>query len=211
VDAGTLLVRNGFTHYPQAREEFRYFRGDLARPARIILLDGSGSISFDVLDWLAEQEIPLIRISWTGEVVTAIGGNGYSADRQKVEWQRRVRNNPRERLEFSQDLIREKIANAVVTLDRVIPSSPARVSATAVLMGKLQELDFRPPTTVEALRGLEGQAAAAYFGAWQDVPLRWKSSKRRPILDAWRTIGAKGWGELIVIPAVPILLRSAGY
>lgn len=79
VDAGTLLVRNGFTHYPQAREEFRYFRGDLARPARIILLDGSGSISFDVLDWLAEQEIPLIRISWTGEVVTAIGGNGYSA------------------------------------------------------------------------------------------------------------------------------------
>jgi hypothetical protein len=33
-------------------------------------LDGSGSISFDVLDWLAEQEIPLIRISWTGEVVT---------------------------------------------------------------------------------------------------------------------------------------------
>src|SRR3954464_11708895 len=28
---------------------------------------------------------PLIRISWTGEVVTAIGGNGYSADRSKPE------------------------------------------------------------------------------------------------------------------------------
>ena len=75
VQAGTLLVRNGFTHYPQQREEFRYFRGDLDRPARIILLDGSGSISFDVLDWLAEQDVPLIRISWTGEVVTVAGAD----------------------------------------------------------------------------------------------------------------------------------------
>ena len=63
VASGTLLIKNGFTHYPQQREEFRFFRGDLNRPARIILLDGSGSISFDVLDWLAEQDIPLVRIS----------------------------------------------------------------------------------------------------------------------------------------------------
>src|SRR5215217_4620161 len=104
VDAGTLLIRNGFTHYPQQREEFRYFRGDLDRPARIILLDGSGSISFDVLDWLAEQDVPLIRISWTGEVVT-VASTAYSADPKKVEWQRKMRNNPEERLKFSCDLI----------------------------------------------------------------------------------------------------------
>ena len=34
----------------------RFFRGDLSLPSRIILLDGSGTISFDVLSWLAEQE-----------------------------------------------------------------------------------------------------------------------------------------------------------
>jgi len=50
VEGGTLLIKNGFTHYPQQREEYRYFQGDLDRPARIIVLDGSGSISFDVLD-----------------------------------------------------------------------------------------------------------------------------------------------------------------
>src|SRR3954471_11859308 len=88
VEAGTLLIKNGFTHYPQQREEYRYFQGDLDRPARIIVLDGSGSISFNVLDWLAEQDIPLIRISWTGEAVAVIGGNGYCADRDKVNWQR---------------------------------------------------------------------------------------------------------------------------
>jgi CRISPR-associated endonuclease Cas1 len=200
VDAGTLLTRTGFTHYPQSREEFRYFRGDLDRPARIILLDGSGSISFDVLDWLAEQEIPLIRISWTGEVVTVIGANGYSADREKIEWQRQTRANPVARLEFCRALIREKIANAVVTLDQVIPKSPARVSASAMLMSKLQQLDFRPPATVDALRGVEGQAAGAYFGAWQGIPLKWKSEKRRPIPEAWRTLGPRSSTRAEIVP-----------
>src|SRR5215211_5269036 len=116
VEAGTLLIRNGFTHYPQQREEFRFFRGDLDRPARIILLDGSGSISFDVLDWLAEQDIPLIRISWTGEVVT-VAAAGYSADPKKVEWQRKTRAAPGERLAFSCELIRQKIQNSIVTLE----------------------------------------------------------------------------------------------
>ena len=30
IDAGSLLINNGFTHYPQAREIYRLFRGDLS-------------------------------------------------------------------------------------------------------------------------------------------------------------------------------------
>src|SRR5262249_22100424 len=62
IDNGALVVRNGFTHYPQTVDERRYFRGDRKSPSRIIAVDGSGSISFDVLAWLSEQEIPLIQI-----------------------------------------------------------------------------------------------------------------------------------------------------
>jgi hypothetical protein len=53
IEGGALTIQNGFTHYPQEREIIRYFRGDVALPERIILLDGSGSISFNVLSWLA--------------------------------------------------------------------------------------------------------------------------------------------------------------
>jgi CRISP-associated protein Cas1 len=49
IENGALTIQNGFTHCPQRREITRYFRGDVALPQRIILLDGSGSISFDVL------------------------------------------------------------------------------------------------------------------------------------------------------------------
>ena len=62
VENGVLTIQNGFTHYPQQRKIIRYFRGDVTLPERIILLDGSGSISFDVLSWLSEQKVSLIRI-----------------------------------------------------------------------------------------------------------------------------------------------------
>ena len=48
IENGALTIQNRFTYYPQQREIIRYFRGDVALPERIILLDGSGSISFDV-------------------------------------------------------------------------------------------------------------------------------------------------------------------
>jgi CRISP-associated protein Cas1 len=81
VEGGSLAIRNGFTHYPQKREIIRYFRGDVALPERIILLDGSGSISFDVLSWLSEQKVSFIRIDWKGDICLRrrrIGG--YSAN-----------------------------------------------------------------------------------------------------------------------------------
>ena len=68
IEAGTLLIRNGFTHYPQKQETYRYFKGDADLPPRIIMLDGSGSITFDVLTWLNEQKVPLVKIDWTGNV-----------------------------------------------------------------------------------------------------------------------------------------------
>ena len=61
IEAGTLLVRNGFTHYPQKQETYRFFKGDADLPPRIIMLDGSGSITFDVLTWLNEQKVPLVK------------------------------------------------------------------------------------------------------------------------------------------------------
>jgi hypothetical protein len=62
IDGGSLLIRNGLTHYPQKAETYRFFKGELAIPERIIMLDGTGSISFDVLAWLAEQRVSLIQI-----------------------------------------------------------------------------------------------------------------------------------------------------
>lgn len=91
IEGGSLAIRNGFTHYPQKQEVYRFFKGDLTLPDRIILLDGTGSLSFDVLSWLNEQDVSLIRIDWRGDVVCIASRSGYAANPYRVQWQRETR------------------------------------------------------------------------------------------------------------------------
>src|SRR5215831_6614157 len=56
----TLLIRNGFTHYPQKAEETRYFPGEANLPGRIVVLDGSGGATFDALQWMSEKSIEFL-------------------------------------------------------------------------------------------------------------------------------------------------------
>ena len=80
VKHGALLIRSGFTHYPQKREEYRFFPADDRLPSRIIIVDGSGALSLDAIEWLSVQRVPLIRLDWRGNVQTVIGGNGFAID-----------------------------------------------------------------------------------------------------------------------------------
>jgi CRISPR-associated protein Cas1 len=191
VDGGTLLIRNGLTHYPQQREEFRFFKGDPAIPPRIIMLDGSGCISFEGIDWLAVQRVPLVRIDWKGEVVSVLTCSGYSADREKVRWQVETRADPARRIEFATNLITEKIAGSIETLQSVIPPSRQKETAIPRLRRELDGLLGQHPEAVTQLLGIEGRAAFAYFSAWEGVPLRWKATARRPIPDSWQRIGPR--------------------
>src|SRR5271157_2542651 len=113
---GALTIQNGFTHYPQKREAIRYFKGDLSLPERIILLDGSGSVTFDVLSWLAEQKVALIRIDWKGDIVCVAGASGYSSNPFRVQWQWETRSDPAKRNEFCRSIIIRKIEASVLTL-----------------------------------------------------------------------------------------------
>ena len=191
VEAGTLLVKNGFTHYPQKQDCHRYFRGDLGRPARIVVLDGSGHLTFDVLDWLAEQDVPLIRVSWTGDVVTVAGGSGYGADREKVDWQRATRADERLRVAFGCDLIAKKLSGSILTLETAITASPMRDRALQQIRADIETLRRKPPTKLLDLLGLEGRSGSAYFKVWQSTPLQWRETKRYHIPEAWRTLGPR--------------------
>ncbi len=190
VDHGALAVRNGFTHYPQREEEHRFFRGDRTLPSRIIVLDGSGSLSFDVLSWLSEQGVPLVRINWRGEVVTALGA-GYVTDPKRVAAQLEMQRSSRA-LSFAISLIRAKLRSSIETLSSALPHSDTREQAIAQLEQHLRELTKHPPKSTGALLGLEGRAAFAYFNAWQSLPIRWKGLARHPIPRDWCVVGQRG-------------------
>jgi CRISP-associated protein Cas1 len=191
VENGALTIQNGFTHYPQQREIIRYFRGDVSLPERIILLDGSGSVSFDVLSWLGEQKIVLIRIDWKGDIVCVAGGSGYSANPFRVKWQLETRENPAKRNEFCRSLITQKIEASILTLEKSIRRSDKWERAMKSAYAALSRLEENPPEIISELRALEANCAASYFRSWVGVPIKWRGVSRRPIPDSWHSIGQR--------------------
>jgi CRISP-associated protein Cas1 len=191
IEAGTLFIRNGFTHYPQKQETYRYFKGDADLPPRIIMLDGSGSITFDVLSWLNEQKVPLVKVDWTGNAITVVSGDSFAANRHRVAWQTETRTDPRKRMEFCNALIAKKIEGCIQTLETSLRRSSAWDRAMRRAKDDLARLAKEPPQTVNELRLLEARSAVAYFRAWYATSLLWRTSARHPIPDEWRTVGPR--------------------
>ena len=192
VDKGRLIVRDGNTHFPSKRREFEFFKGSLDIPQRLVLLDGSGSITLDALDWLNEQGVTLIRLKWDGTFVTAVFSGGLVADPKKLAWQARARESQAEQLDFFIPLIRDKLANTLETLVGFLPTSKDRDRAETKIAAFLHAFETNPPNTLQTLLGIEAQAAAAYFQAWRAIELKWSNSKRYPIPDEWRTFFSRG-------------------
>lgn len=190
IEKGTLLIKEGFTHYPQKAIQHRFFAGDLELPKTIMLLDGSGSLSFDVLSWLSEQNVSLIRIQWNGDVAIVCNGNGYAADQSKVDWQRELRNNPEKRLSFAKDLITRKLQNSIVTLQKHLPQSDCNRKAIDWAERGIAELPEKL-TSLRQVRTIEGHCAMAYFKAWTHLELQWKPNSKYPIPDHWKCYRAR--------------------
>jgi CRISP-associated protein Cas1 len=191
IENGALEIKNGFTHYPQQREIIRYFRGDVSLPERIILLDGSGSISFDVLSWLAEQKVTFIRIGWKGDIVCVAGASGYSANPFRVRWQLETRENTERRNEFCRSIITRKIEATIITLEKSISRSDKWERAMKSAYAALTRLDETPAETIIELRALEANCAASYFRSWVGIPIKWRGTSRRPIPGNWHLIGQR--------------------
>ena len=186
IHGGALEIKNGLTHYPQQRETYLFFRGDADLPERIILLDCSGSISFDVLSWLNEQKISLIRIDWRGKIVCVAGATGYSANPFRVQWQLETRENPALRIEYCRKIISQKIEASILPLEKSIRRSEKWERAiSASLCGFDDTRCRRIPDSIIELRALEANCAAAYFRSWQGMPIKWRGTSRRPVPENW--------------------------
>lgn len=191
VENGALVIRDGFTHYPQKQARYRFFPRDFDLPKRIMLLDGSGTLSFDVLSWLADQGVALARIKSNGDIAIVASGAGYAGDRQRVEWQLAMRADMSKRLAFAADLIQRKIASSLLTLEAHIPPSKFRDVAFAKASVGIDRLGQETFTDMNAIFAIEGECAAAYFRAWQGIPLNWKGITRRPVPQDWHAYGLR--------------------
>ena len=89
----------------------------------LVVVDGSGEITMDAIDWLAVQRMPLIRLRWDGRFTAVVTAGGQAASADKVYWQERTRNDPTARLRFARDLIHDKALSTLATLEDHVPRS----------------------------------------------------------------------------------------
>ncbi len=154
-------------------------------PTRLILLDGSGTLSFDVMTWLVEQGVSLIRMTWDGQYCALVSGSAFPLVPAKVAFQRRLQADRLVRLQFSIGLIAEKLRGSITTLHSYLPSEAA-VAAIEKAEKGLSMLDHLDTDDMQKVRAIEGQCAAAYFGAWRTVTPQWIGEKRFPMPSDWK-------------------------
>jgi len=185
IDKGTLTIKEGFTHYPQKQIEHRYFTGDLELPRIIILLDGSGSLSFDVLSWLSEQGTSLVRIKYDGSIAI-VAGAGFRVNPEKLKWQFELQSNEVKRIEFAKELIAEKLVNCAATLKSQFEPTERRERAIAKNTNGAAQLKSGRFSNMGEIRAIEGEAAAAYFSIWSAITMQWTSQSRYPVPKSWQ-------------------------
>lgn len=186
VDKGRLIIKDGFTHYPQKAARFEFFKGALDIPPRIVIVDGKGVITLDALEWLAEQGVPLIRLKWDGSFSSVVTSGGLAADQNLAAWQMETRDDPKRRAKFALELVTAKVEATRETLEGWLPRSKCWERSYENVCAQLERLRSTPPKTLDDILGIEGAVASDYFRAWRGVQMKWKATARYPVPDEWQ-------------------------
>lgn len=186
VEKGSLSIRDGNSHYPAEQRHWRFFNGGLDIPPAIVIIDGSGEITLDAMDWLARQSVQLIRLRWDGQFGSVLSSGGQAASIEKIQWQHETRKNPELRAEFGLKLLIKKARNTLTTMEEYVPRSRIWEKAYQNISTQTQSLVEQPPRDFHGLLGVEGAIASEYFRSWSAIPIKWKATKQHPIPDDWR-------------------------
>ena len=153
----------------------------------IVVVDASGEVTLDAMEWLAAQSVPLVRLRWNGEFSSILTAGGQAADGELVRWQVETREDPRARGEFARELILKKAEATVSTLENHVPRSKHWDTAMYGIERRVnvlkQMVQLHGATD---LLGFEGGIAADYFRAWSALSIEWKATKRHPVPNDWK-------------------------
>ena len=188
VDGNALVVRNGFTHYPQTKREVRYTPRHPRLPARIVLINCDGAVSMPALTWLARQSVPVVSLDWRGNIVARLAAPSTRFGDPELN-RRLAELTDDQRTDLGRLLIKRKIEAQLATVDKFAPSikraeTRLRIEKELVYLSKA--------VTVEEIRMAEARAAVWYFRLWRRLPIRWKGLARRPVPPEWLSIGLRG-------------------
>jgi CRISPR-associated protein Cas1 len=188
VDGNSLVVRNGFTHYPQTRREVRFTPRHPRLPGRVVLLNCDGAVSIPALTWLAQQSVPVVLLDWKGNIAGSLVGEFIASG--DPELRRRLDAVTESQCaDLARFLIERKLSAQIATVEK-FPLSILRAETRHRIEKDVTSLTGA--ATVDEVRLIEARAALVYFRLWTRLPIRWKGLGRRPVPAEWLSIGLRG-------------------
>jgi CRISPR-associated endonuclease Cas1 len=183
-----LIVQDGATG--NKLDVLTLYRG-VHGVAKIILLDVSGSCTFDALRWCREQRITVSILDYRADLCAQLVPDGEQSDAvlRRAQY---LAHEAGKAVEIAQEIVRRKLRSQAALLKAFFASDD---HAADTLRSALAWLDMEttPPwlCLIDKLLSLEGRCANAYFEAWKGLPLKWAKPDAKKIPPHWLTFAGR--------------------
>lgn len=201
VERGQLAVRDGIGRHRRAGTVHRA----TGKLRRLIVLGHTGAITLEAIRWLADIGAGYLQIDSDGRVLAAFGPTG--TDRPALRRaQARAQGEPNGSA-IGKAILRAKLDGQIETLRHL--AQHLDVDDVERVIGNLKDALGYTDDGV-GMRVIEARAAAAYWGTWSPLPVRFAHRDRDRAPAHWRTFGSRtsvltGGPRLATNPANAIL------
>jgi CRISPR-associated endonuclease Cas1 len=175
-----LVVEDGIGRHRRTR----VFARATAGIKRLVVHGHEGFISLEAIRWLADLGIAFIQIDRDGRLVASFAPLGNDDPRLRRAQALAFDEPPSFRI--AKELLRCKLLGQAALVKKLGPVSKVERSLEAAARGVSQA------STLEVLRLHEAKAAAAYWSAWERVPVRFVRTDLRKLPQHWLSFGRRG-------------------
>lgn len=179
VERGHLIVEDGIG---PDRRHGRFSRVGHGLK-RLVLIGYDGLITLAALRWLADQNTSFVMLERDGSVLATTGPVRPSDARLRRAQALAVNN--RTALQLAIHLIGQKLAG-----QETVARERLRDSIVADNIAKFR-IALKTVSCLEAVLGMEANAASAYWSAWSKLPIQYPRTDLPRVPDHWQVFGAR--------------------
>ena len=148
-----------------------------------MVIGSDGMISLAALRWLADQDAAFVMLERDGTVLATTGPVRPSDARLRRAQVTALQNGTA--LQITRALLSKKLAGQEQVARKTLLDS-----GTADVIGAFRRA-VASAETIDAIRHLESQGAAAYWAAWRDLPINFPKSDLPRVPDHWRKFNTR--------------------
>jgi CRISPR-associated endonuclease Cas1 len=198
VDRGHLLVEDGIAS-DRRQARFPRVRHGLKR---LVVIGSDGLVSLAALRWLADQDAAFVMLERDGSVLATTGPVRPSDARLRRAQATALQTGAA--LQITRELLSQKLMGQ----ERVARGKLLDSKTADTIAGFREAVECAE--TIDAMRQLESQGAAAYWAAWRDLPITFPRSDLPKVPEHWRKFDTRkspisGSPRLAANPANAIL------